>query len=44
MLHSKYIHSGLAPWYLAAGVKAFGDENITCTVTEGTVNDLWKIF
>ncbi len=39
MLHSKYIHSGLAPWYLAAGVQAFGDENITCTVTEGTVNE-----
>jgi radical SAM superfamily enzyme YgiQ (UPF0313 family) len=39
MLHSKYIHSGLAPWYLAAGVEAFGCEDIHCEVTEGTVNE-----
>lgn len=39
MLHSKYIHSGLAPWALAAGVEAFGCEYILCEVVEGTVNE-----
>jgi hypothetical protein len=24
MLHSSYIHSALAPWYLAAGVRLYG--------------------
>ena len=38
MLHSKYIHSALAPWYLLAGVCAHGDRGITAEVAEGTVN------
>ncbi len=38
MLHSKYIHSGLAPWYLLEGVKLYGGAGITAEVVEGTVN------
>ncbi len=38
MLHSNYIHSALAPWYLLAGVKAYGLEGISAEVVEGTVN------
>ena len=37
-LHSSYIHSALAPWYLLEGVKAFGQAGITAEVVEGTVN------
>ena len=38
MLHSKYIHSALAPWYLLAGIKKFGDPALKAEVVEGTVN------
>ncbi len=39
-LNSKYIHSSLAPWYLAAGVSSFCPQaGITVKVIEGTVND-----
>jgi radical SAM superfamily enzyme YgiQ (UPF0313 family) len=39
MLNSKYIHSSLAPWYLLAGIEAFGDGGVTAEVVEGTVNE-----
>jgi radical SAM superfamily enzyme YgiQ (UPF0313 family) len=38
MLNSKYIHSSLAPWYLLAGIEAYGHESISAEVIEGTVN------
>lgn len=38
MLNSKYIHSSLAPWCLAAGVEAYGITQNTAEVVEGTVN------
>ncbi len=38
-LNSQYIHSSLAPWCLLAGVRAYGEEGITATVVEGTVNE-----
>lgn len=36
-LNSKYIHSTLAPWYLAAACEEVG--GVTSTVFEGTVNE-----
>jgi radical SAM superfamily enzyme YgiQ (UPF0313 family) len=39
MLNSKYIHSALAPWYLLAGIEAFGLGGVTAWVVEGTVNE-----
>lgn len=38
MLNSKYIHSSLAPWYLLAGIRAFGKTDVHGEVVEGTVN------
>lgn len=37
-LNSKYIHSALAPWYLAAAVKAYAGDAVTVSVVEGTIN------
>ena len=39
-LNSKYIHSSLAPWCLAAGVEAYCDEGIVAEVVEGTINEI----
>lgn len=39
MLNSKYIHSSLAPWCLAAGVDAYCDEGVIAEVVEGTINE-----
>ncbi len=38
MLNSKYIHSSLAPWYLLAGIEAYGVQSVSAEVVEGTVN------
>lgn len=38
-INSKYIHSSLAPWYLAAGIKACCGKNISVRVIEGSIND-----
>lgn len=38
-LNSKYIHSSLAPWCLAAGVEATCNEGIAAEVVEGTINE-----
>lgn len=38
-LNSKYIHSSLAPWYLAAGVKQFCNNKINTLISEGTINE-----
>ena len=37
-LNSQYIHSALAPWYLAAGMDRWGNPSILVEVVEGTVN------
>ena len=37
-INSKYIHSALAPWCLAGGIKRYA-ENIEYTVIEGTINE-----
>ena len=38
-VNSQYIHSSLAPWCLAAGVKEYCREQVETTVLEGTVNE-----
>jgi hypothetical protein len=38
MIHSRYVHSGLAAWYLAAAVKRARPEGTVCEVVEATVN------
>lgn len=38
-LNSQYIHSSLAPWCLAAGVRAYCKEDVAHRVAEGTVNE-----
>ena len=38
-INSKYIHSSLAPWYLAAGVEAYCDKHISAKVIEGSINE-----
>jgi len=38
-LNSKFIHSSLAPWYLLAGLRTFGDARISAKVIEGTINE-----
>ncbi len=38
-INSRYIHSSLAPWCLAAGVRAYGNGTADVTVCEGTVNE-----
>ncbi|MEG1407290.1 MAG: DUF4080 domain-containing protein, partial [Ruthenibacterium sp.] len=37
-LNAKYIHSSLAPWCLAAGVRQYA-ENVTAHVVEGSINE-----
>ncbi len=37
-LNSKYIHSSLAPWCLASGVKAYCDKDVSFKVIESTIN------
>lgn len=37
-IHSKYIHSALAPWCLAAGIRAYGKGGYAYEVMEGTIN------
>ena len=37
-LHSQYIHSALAPWYLGAGVDTYATQAVEWEVVEGTVN------
>lgn len=37
-IHSKYIHSALAPWCLAAGIRDYAKEPFAYEVVEGTVN------
>ena len=37
-LNSKYIHSSLAPWCLASGVKAYCDKDVVFKVVEATIN------
>lgn len=37
-LNSQYVHSSLAPWYLKAGVQAYGTRSVEVEVLEGTVN------
>lgn len=40
VLNSQYIHSSLAPWYLAAGVNSYCPEaGIAVKVVEGTINE-----
>lgn len=43
-LNSKFIHASLAPWCLAAGVNAFCEEDIDCTVLESTINGDINLF
>ena len=38
-LSSKYVHSPLAPWCLAAGLREFGNKNIEYKIVEGTINE-----
>lgn len=38
-LNSKYIHSSLAPWCLAAGIKAHCGKKVAAKVVEGTINE-----
>ncbi len=38
-LSSKYVHSPLAPWCLAAGLREYGDKNIEYKIVEGTINE-----
>lgn len=38
MLNSKYIHSGLAPWCLLAGIKKYCSENVSAKVIESNIN------
>ena len=38
-LSSKYVHSPLAPWCLAAGLLEFGNKNIEYKIVEGTINE-----
>lgn len=38
-LNSKYIHSSLAPWCLAAGVDFYCEAGISAEVVEGTINE-----
>lgn len=38
-LNSKYIHSSLAPWCLLAGIRKYGNADITAYVVEGTINE-----
>ncbi len=45
MLNSKYIHSGLAPWCLMAGIKEYGSEKISASVVESNINaDMSKLL
>ena len=37
-IHSKYIHSALAPWCLVAGVQAYAQHPAVCEVIEATIN------
>ena len=37
-LNSKYIHSSLAPWCLASGVKAYCGNDVDFKVMEATIN------
>lgn len=45
-LNSKYVHSSLAPWCLAAGVRTYCRSEVSCQVVEGTINEpseaVWK--
>ena len=43
-LNSKYIHSSLAPWCLASGLKAYCGEDIDFKVVEATINGDIKAF
>lgn len=38
-LNSKFIHSSLAPWYLAAAVGETCGDAVFCRVVEGTINE-----
>ena len=38
-MNSKYIHSSLAPWYLAAAAAERCGERVEVCVLEGTIND-----
>lgn len=37
-LNSQYVHSSLASWYLLAGLRKYGKEEITACVYENTIN------
>ncbi len=37
-IHSQYIHSALAPWYLRAAVEAYSVRGLTAQVVEATIN------
>ena len=44
MLNSQYIHSGLAPWCLFAGVKKYCKEEVSAKVIESNINyDISKL-
>ncbi|HXK77768.1 MAG TPA: DUF4080 domain-containing protein [Oscillospiraceae bacterium] len=38
-LNSKFVHSSLAAWYLAAAVKETCGDMVSCKVIEGTINE-----
>ncbi len=38
-LNSKFVHSSLAAWYLAAAVKETCGDTVSCRVIEGTINE-----
>lgn len=38
MLNSRYVHSGLAPWCLMAGIKEYGSKKISARVLESNIN------
>ncbi|MGN0629503.1 MAG: DUF4080 domain-containing protein [Oscillospiraceae bacterium] len=38
-LSSKYVHSPLAPWCLAAGLREFGNGSVEYKIVEGTINE-----
>ncbi len=38
-LNSQYVHSSLAPWYLLAGIRAYGGNSLSAFVVEGTINE-----
>ena len=39
-LNSQYVHSSLAPFYLLAGIRMYGNGAVHASVVEGTINEM----